>query len=89
MLKGSEFAVREVKFAVKESEFAVTLVGHRMCACVCLFYLFTQAGFCGSYAAGAVLRPSGWFPRILSEYSFTDLRMDRQLSWLLVCDEWF
>ena len=25
----------------------------------------------------------------LSEYSFTDLREDGQLSWLLACGEWF
>ena len=30
----------------------------------------------------------GWFPRIFSEYSFTDLWKDGQLSWLLAC-EWF
>ena len=55
---------------------------------MCVFYLFTQAGFCGSYTADVGLRPSDWFPRILSEYSFTDLREDGQLSWLLACGEW-
>ena len=48
-----------------------------------------QAGFCGSYATDMGLWPFGCFPRILSEYSFTDLEVDGQLSWLLACGEMF
>ena len=40
-------------------------------------------------AAIQLMWACGQFPRILSEYSFTDLREDGQLSWLLACGEWF
>ena len=64
-----------------------------LCSCVVLCcvvcFLFTQAGFYGSYSADVGLQPSSWFPRTLSEYSFTDLREDGQLSWLLASAEWF
>ena len=51
------------------------------CVCMCVFYVFTQDGFSGSYAADVVLRP-----RLVSsdfiEDSFTNLPVNAQLSWL-------
>ena len=60
-----------------------------MRACVREFYLFTQAGFCGSYAADVSLRPSDWAPQIFTRVLIhRSTRGYGQLSLLLACSEW-